>query len=180
MLHAIRRLAEHQHSYGCKYAERGLILLEEMMQRFQQVDESCRPIPSVVSAVLKLCADTSGTEDDRRRALDIAMETFQKCESYYEVSPNHFVYSAVLHAINRLTASENQNLELHEKVFDECRALGYVSAAAVSIVRRGGASHCLSGLTASSSYRVPHRDRPDIKSARFGKRNVRFGWNQAS
>ena len=147
-------------SKGCRHAERGRDLLEEMMERFQQGDESCRPNVHNVSVVLKLCAYTTGTEDDRRRALDIALETFRKCESYYGVSPNHFVYSAMLHATNRLTASEDERLELLEKVFEECRALGLVSDAAVRIMHRGGASHFLSGLSAFSSRQVPHKDRP--------------------
>ena len=160
MLHAYSRLAEHQQSNACQLAEQGLRILEEMMQRFQQGDESCRPNVHNVSVVLKLCAETNGTDDDRRRAQDIALETFQKCESYYGVSPNHFVYSAMLHATNRLTASEDERLELLEKVFEECRALGLVSDAAVRIMHRGGASHFLSGLSAFSSRQVPHKDRP--------------------
>ena len=41
-------------SEGCRHAERGGDLLEEMMQRFQQGDESSRPNSFVVIAVLKL------------------------------------------------------------------------------------------------------------------------------
>ena len=159
-------------SKGPRHAERGRGLLEEMMQRFQQGDESCRPHARVVSLVVKLCANTSGTDDDRRRALDIALETVRKCESYYGVLPDYCAYSALLHATDRLTATEDQRLELLQKVFEECRALGLVSAAAVRIMRRGGASHCLTGLTAFSSLQVPHHDRPDIRRRRVSKKQI--------
>ena len=154
-------------SKGRQHAERGRDLLEEMMQHFQQGNESCRPNVHVVLVVLRLCASSNDTDDDRRRALDIALETFRKCESYFGVSPNHLVYSAMLNAINRLAASENQRserLELLEKVFEECCALGHVSALTLRIMRQGGASHCLSGLTSYSCREVPKRCRPDTVS----------------
>ena len=148
---------------GCRHAERGRNLLAEMMQRFQQGDESCRPNAHVVSVVLKLCSATGGTDHNRRRALDTALETFRKCESHFGVSPNAYVYGAVLHAIHRLAASQDQRLDLLGEVFEECRAQGYVSVAAVTIMRKGGASHGLSNLTALASRQVPHRDRPIVR-----------------
>ena len=150
-------------SQGCRQAERGRDLLEDMMQRFQQGDESCRPNAYVISRFLKLCASTGGTDDDQRRALDIALEIFRKCESFFGFPPNHILYNIMLYTINHLTASENQRserLELLEKVFEECQAAGCVSIVTLAAMRQGGASHCYSGLTKSSSRRVPHKDRP--------------------
>ena len=150
-------------SEGFRHADRGRDLLEKMMQRFQQGDGSCRPDAHVMLAVLKLCAYTNGTDDDRRRALAIALEIFRKCESHFGVSPNHFVYGAMLYAINRLASSKDrrsERLELLEKVFDECRAKGYVSVAVLAVMHQGGASHMFKMLSASSSRKVPHKDRP--------------------
>ena len=153
---------------GCRHAEQGRDILEAMMQRFQQGDDSCRPDAHVVSIVLRLCANTTGTVDDRRRALDIALETFQKCESCFGVSRSSVVYTGMLHAINCLSSSNDQRWELLEKVFEECRTLGHVSVAVKRTMHRGGASHCLSGLTASSSRQVPHKHRPRSSSVGRG------------
>ena len=147
---------------GCRHAERGRGLLEEMMQRFRQGEQSCRPDTHIVSAVLKLCGGTMGTEDERGRALEIALETFWTCESIYGVPPNYYVYNETLLAIDRLAASKDQRMELLEKVFEECQAGGHVSVVTFNIMRRGGAGHCLSRLTAHSSRHVPHRDRPTL------------------
>lgn len=52
---------------------------------------------------------------------------------------NPFVYSAILYAINRLAAVEGPRSErlelLKEEVFEECRALGHVSIAAMTAMR---------------------------------------------
>ena len=150
---------------GRGHAERGRDLLEEMMQRFHQGHKDCRPDTYCVSAAIKVCGGTTGTEDDRRRALDIALETFRKYESYCGLPPNRYVYNAMLRAITCLTASEGQRserLELLEKVFLECQAAGHVSEITVTIMLEGGASHCLSRLTTSSCREVPYHRRPDM------------------
>ena len=162
---------------GWQQAERGRDLLEDMMQRCQQGDTSCRPNTRVVSGVLKLCACTNGTDNDRRRALDIALEIFWKCKSYFGVWPNHLVHIAMLHTINRLVASENrrsERLEVLENVFEECRARGEVSVAAVTAMREGGASHCLSRLTASCCRRVPHQYRPTLEGVLLEDTDARY------
>ena len=49
------------------------------------------------------------------------------------------MYSAILYAINRLAAVEGPRSErlelLKEEVFEECRALGHVSIAAMTAMR---------------------------------------------
>ena len=153
-------------SEGCQHAERARNLLEEMLQRFQQGDQSCRPDASVVSIVLKVCGCTNGTDDDRRQARGIALDIFRKCESYFGVTPNHLVYSAMLDAIICLAgvskAQRSERLELLEEVFEECQAKGYVSDAVVTVMRQGGANHCLIRLNAYSCRRVELQDRPTI------------------
>ena len=156
-----------------RQAERGRDLLEGMMQSFQEGDESCRPDDFVVSAVLKLCASTKGTDDNRHQALVIALGIFRNCESHYGVTPNQFVYGAMLIAINRLVVSEDrrsERLQLLKTVSEMCRVRGHMSNLVLTVLRKGTREKPARLSPATASPSSPHL-RPPTKFRRNNNNN---------
>lgn len=141
--------AQHAHS-----------LLMEMMQRDKDGEHSIHPDVVIFSVVLKACAQTDGTIDDKRKALDLAFDTFRLMEGFEP--PNDMIFSTLMVAINRLATSASERTEMLDSIFKQCCESGWVSEQVMHSMTRGAGRLVPKAFNPRWSRRVAKRHKPMI------------------
>ena len=97
-------------------------LLTEMKNR-SKLNKKLRPNTHIHATVLNACAFSFGTEEVKREALSIAIETFRECKHRNDV-----VYGTFIKACNNLIDNDDaRRIEMIETAFVQCRQKGLVS-----------------------------------------------------
>lgn len=98
--------------------------LGDVISRYSKGDTDLKPNIFLFNAVLWVCATTKGPLVERKRALDIALETFNETKAY--ASPDSYTYSTLLLSYSNLSEENNDRYNQGSRIFEECCEKGRV------------------------------------------------------
>lgn len=110
-----------------------------MIDRYEAGDVTLKPDVVVYTIVIKACAHTRGTPQEKQKALEMALDAIETLETSLEYGPpNDVAYSTLITAICKLSESTVQREQLLEVAFRKCADRGLVSVNVVREINRWG------------------------------------------
>jgi hypothetical protein len=146
-----------------------MALIDELIDRFKAGDVSLRPDVVVYTILIKACAHSHGSPEEKQQALAMATDAMHTLESSDFGPPNDIAYATLMNAIFRLSESVQQRESLLEAAFRGCAERGYVSTNVLKEMDRGGSRRLFRRLTNNTlrllplwSANVAAKDRPPL------------------
>jgi hypothetical protein len=135
-----------------------------MIDRYNAGDAAMKPDVIVYTILIKACAHNHGTPEEKRKALEMALDAIVTLENSEFGPPNEVAYSTLMTAICRLSESTPQRERFLEAAFRKCADKGLVS---INVVREIGSRRLFRKVTNNTnqlhpdwSKNVPAKDKP--------------------
>lgn len=132
-----------------------MVLVQDMIRRYEAGDVSLKPDVFVYTILIKACAHIHGTQQEKVEALEMAIGAMETLETTDFGPPNDVAYSTLMTAICRLSESAKQRENLLESVFRNCADRGHVSINVIKEMNRGGSRRLFRRLTNNSNQLNP-------------------------
>jgi len=113
-------------------------LLDRQLHLYQDGCTECRPDVIGFTSVISSCASESGDNEERQKAFNVALSTFQQLLSRSKVygEPNHVTYGTMLKACAKLLPQGcPERRRWTEKIFEDCITRGLVGDMVLSKLR---------------------------------------------
>ena len=123
-------------------------------------DDGSKPNTSCYNTVLNACAFSAmASEEERKEALKIAVETFQELLNMDGVEADYITYGTMLKCIANLVPPEsidNRN-QLASKIFQRCAGSGFVNGLVLKEFKRCVSNDCLLDVAGDGGARMDRR-----------------------
>jgi len=110
--------------------EKSRAVLDKMLERYNELKydkdmaAAIQPDSFSFTRVIAACAGVKGTTSRKRKALTIALKTFEDVKNTDYVAINYFAYSVVLNAVCCLSENEKERERMIEHIFHLCKSAG--------------------------------------------------------
>jgi hypothetical protein len=139
--------------------EKAKALFVQLINEFQKGDQNMQPDAYVFTVLMKTCLGVTGSDERKRFALRLLVDTMKLMKSAGFGPPNHVTYATYTKAVERLCDNDELKRKLLIEAFKDCAAGGHVSKKVVFAMRPLGIASIQ--MKTSWSRNVPNRFKPD-------------------
>ena len=156
-------------------------VLDRQIKMYESGVRKCRPDVMSYTSVMAACASTFGTKREKRRAFDLAHNTFiESCRAKH-TQPNDVTYGIMFKAVGRLLHTRDERDRYARTLFKLCCEDGCLGEMAFNRMKDAVSTELFLELTNDSSYNeLPEKWKFNVKTSQrnSSSENKRLGKNR--